>query len=87
MMLDRFGVTETNWRDALDPGLVGGYPDAPAGFDFSESPRYVGRAVAALAADPDRAKWNQQSVSSAQLAREYGFTDIDGLQPDGWGAH
>ncbi|QDG68242.1 SDR family oxidoreductase [Pseudarthrobacter sp. NIBRBAC000502772] len=87
MMLDRFGVTESNWRDALDPGLVGGYPDAPAGFAFSESPRYVGRAVAALAADPDRAKWNQQSVSSAQLAREYGFTDIDGLQPDGWSAH
>lgn len=87
MMLDSFGVTETNWRDALDPGLVGGYPDAPAGFAFSESPRYVGRAVAAVAADPDRAKWNQQSVSSAQLAREYGFTDIDGLQPDGWSAH
>jgi NAD(P)-dependent dehydrogenase (short-subunit alcohol dehydrogenase family) len=87
MMLDNFGVTETNWRDALDPRPDGGYPDAPAGFAFSESPRYIGRAVAALAADPDLAKWNQQSVSSAQLAREYGFTDIDGLQPDGWSAH
>ena len=47
-----------------------GYPTAPPGFASSESPRYVGRAVAALAADPDRARWNQQSVSSAQLARE-----------------
>jgi hypothetical protein len=40
--------------------------------------------VAALAADPDRGKWNQQSVSSGELARHYGFTDIDGSQPDIW---
>jgi NAD(P)-dependent dehydrogenase (short-subunit alcohol dehydrogenase family) len=77
MMLDAFGVTESNWRDA--PGKT-----APAGFVNSESPRYVGRAVAALAADPNRARWNRQSLTSAQLAREYGFTDIDGHQPDGW---
>ena len=57
---------------------------APPGFALSESPRYVGRAVAALAADPDRERWNQQSVTSGQLAREYGFTDIDGSQPDVW---
>jgi hypothetical protein len=44
----------------------------------------VGRAVAALAADPERARWNQQSVSSGQLAAEYGFTDLDGSQPDIW---
>src|SRR5207245_335468 len=51
---------------------------------LSESPRYVGRAVAALASDPERARWNQRSLTSAQLAREYGFTDVDGSQPDIW---
>jgi NAD(P)-dependent dehydrogenase (short-subunit alcohol dehydrogenase family) len=86
MMLDNFGVAEGNWRDALNPNRADGYPTAPEGFALSESPRYVGRAVAALAADPDRARWNQRSVSSAQLAREYGFTDIDGAQPDSWSA-
>ncbi len=85
MMLDNFGVSEENWRDALNPNLVEGYPTAPEGFALSESPRYVGRAIAALVSDPDRARWNQQSVSSAQLAHEYGFTDIDGSQPDSWG--
>jgi NAD(P)-dependent dehydrogenase (short-subunit alcohol dehydrogenase family) len=74
MMLEAFGVSEENWRDA----------PAPPGFAVSESPRYVGRAVAALAADPDRARWNQQSVNSGQLALEYGFTDIDGSRPDSW---
>lgn len=87
MMLDNFGVTEDNWRDALDPDAIKNYPSAPDGFASSESPRYVGRAVAALAADPDRARWNQHSVSSADLAREYGFTDIDGTQPDSWARH
>jgi NAD(P)-dependent dehydrogenase (short-subunit alcohol dehydrogenase family) len=84
MMLDNFGVTEANWRAALEPNRADGYPTAPEGFASSESPRYVGRAVAALAADPNRARWNQQSVTSARLAREYGFTDIDGSQPDVW---
>jgi NAD(P)-dependent dehydrogenase (short-subunit alcohol dehydrogenase family) len=87
MMLENFGVTEENWRDALDRDLVESYPTAPEGFALSESPRYVGRAVAALAADPSRPRWNQKSVSSAQLAREYGFTDIDGTQPDSWNEH
>jgi NAD(P)-dependent dehydrogenase (short-subunit alcohol dehydrogenase family) len=77
MMLDAFGVSEDNWRDA--PGR-----SAPPDFALSESPRYVGRAVAALAADPGRARWNQRSVSSGQLAREYGFTDVDGSRPDIW---
>jgi NAD(P)-dependent dehydrogenase (short-subunit alcohol dehydrogenase family) len=86
MMLDNFGVTEDNWRDALHPDRADGHPGAPPGFAHSESPRYIGRAIAALAADPDRARWNQHSVSSAQLAREYGFTDIDGTQPDSWNA-
>jgi NAD(P)-dependent dehydrogenase (short-subunit alcohol dehydrogenase family) len=76
MMLEAFGVSEENWRDALKV--------APPGFEQSESPRYVGRAIAALASDPERARWNQQSVSSAQLAKEYGFTDVDGTRPDAW---
>jgi NAD(P)-dependent dehydrogenase (short-subunit alcohol dehydrogenase family) len=78
MMLDNFGISEENWRDAVDRGAT------PPDFALSESPRYVGRAVAALAADPDRARWNQKSVDSGQLAREYGFTDLDGSQPDMW---
>jgi len=81
MMLENFGVAEANWRDAIR--RTGG-PAAPPDFALSESPRYVGRGVAALAADPYRARWNQRSLSSGQLAREYGFTDIDGSQPDVW---
>ena len=87
MMLDNFGVTEENWRAALDPARPDGGPTAPPGFAESESPRYVGRAVAAIAADPDGGRWNQQSVTAAQLAHEYGFTDIDGRQPDSWQQH
>ena len=51
---------------------------------ISESPAFVGRAVAALAADPDVARWNGQSLSSGQLAQVYGFTDVDGSRPDAW---
>jgi NAD(P)-dependent dehydrogenase (short-subunit alcohol dehydrogenase family) len=75
MMLEAFGTTEADWRHAAA---------APPGFAVSESPRYVGRAVVALATDPDRARWNQQSLSSGQLAHEYGFTDVDGDRPDVW---
>jgi NAD(P)-dependent dehydrogenase (short-subunit alcohol dehydrogenase family) len=74
-MLDEFGVTEDNWRDATER-----IPH----FAIAESPRFVGRAIAALAADPDVARWNQQSLSSGQLAKVYGFTDLDGSQPDAW---
>jgi NAD(P)-dependent dehydrogenase (short-subunit alcohol dehydrogenase family) len=74
MMLEHFGATEENWRTAA----------TPPGFAVSESPRYVGRAIAALAADAGRARWNQRSVSSADLAAEYGFTDVDGSRPDVW---
>jgi NAD(P)-dependent dehydrogenase (short-subunit alcohol dehydrogenase family) len=74
MMLEAFGVREDNWREFTGP------PD----FAVSESPRYVGRAVAALAADADRARWNQQSVTSGQLAEAYGFTDVDGTRPQVW---
>jgi NAD(P)-dependent dehydrogenase (short-subunit alcohol dehydrogenase family) len=85
LMLEHFAATEESWRDALDPSRADqGLPVAPPGFAESETPRYVGRAVAAMAADPERARWNQQSVSSADLAREYGFTDVDGSQPDSW---
>jgi NAD(P)-dependent dehydrogenase (short-subunit alcohol dehydrogenase family) len=85
MMLDNYGVTEANWRDALNPAHIDGYPSAPPPFAESESPRFVGRAIAALAADPDRARWNQQSVTAAQMARSYGVSDVDGRQPDSWG--
>ena len=77
MMLEAFRTTEADWRDAV--GVT-----APPDFAHSESPRFVGRAVAALAADPDRARWNGGSVDSGALAREYGFTDVDGTQPDIW---
>ncbi|MEU5530505.1 SDR family oxidoreductase [Micromonospora chersina] len=71
-MLEHFGVTEANWRDgaAKDPHFV-----------MSETPALVGRAVAALAADPDRARWNGRSVDSGGLAQVYGFTDLDGTRP------
>ncbi|HYF47470.1 MAG TPA: hypothetical protein VD926_14750 [Acidimicrobiales bacterium] len=74
-MLDAYGVTEANWRDALR---------VSPHFAISETPRFVGRAVAALAADSDVARWNQQSLSSGQLAQVYGFTDVDGSRPDAW---
>jgi NAD(P)-dependent dehydrogenase (short-subunit alcohol dehydrogenase family) len=84
MMLDNFGISEENWRDALGPSSGDGHTSAPADFALSESPRYVGRAIVALACDPDRSRWNQRSVNSGQLASEYGFTDVDGSQPDIW---
>ncbi len=84
IMLDHFGVTEGNWRDALHSNGCEGNPVAPPGFAHSESPRYVGRGIAAIAADPDRQRWNQASVTAGQLAHEYRFTDIDGTQPDAW---
>ncbi|PSK97374.1 NAD(P)-dependent dehydrogenase (short-subunit alcohol dehydrogenase family) [Murinocardiopsis flavida] len=74
-MLDLFGVAEENWRDAVA---------AQPHFCISETPRFVGRAVAALAADPDRARWSGGSVSSGGLAKVYGFTDLDGSRPDAW---
>ena len=83
IMLEHFGVTEETWREALNPERSEG-PVAPPGFAASETTRYVGRAVAALAADPGRARYNQRSVTAAQLAREYGFTDLDGSRPDAW---
>lgn len=74
-MLDAYQVTEENWLDATK---------FTPHFAISESPAYVGRAVAALAADPEKARWNGSSVSSGELAKVYGFTDIDGSRPDAW---
>jgi NAD(P)-dependent dehydrogenase (short-subunit alcohol dehydrogenase family) len=74
-MLEHFGVSEANWREA-------GKKDR--NFLESESPMYVGRAVAALAADPKVMRRTGQLLSSWQLAREYGVTDVDGRRPD-WG--
>ena len=84
MMLENYGVTEQNWRDALNPDRGDGLPTAPPGFAHSESPRYLGRGIAAMAADGDRARWNQHSVTSADLARAYDVTDLDGTRPDSW---
>jgi NAD(P)-dependent dehydrogenase (short-subunit alcohol dehydrogenase family) len=75
LMLDAFGVTEETWRDAVQR--------APH-FAISETPRFAGRAVAALAADPDRHRYTGRSLSSGGLAQEYGFTDLDGSRPDCW---
>jgi len=75
IMLEHYGVKEENWRDAIakEPHFI-----------ISETPRFVGRAVAALAGDPDVFRWNGQSISSGQLAKVYGFYDLDGSQPDCW---
>jgi NAD(P)-dependent dehydrogenase (short-subunit alcohol dehydrogenase family) len=75
MMLDAYGVSEANWREAIakQPHFV-----------ITETPRYVGRAVAHLAEDPEVERWSGQSLSSGQLAKVYGFTDLDGSQPDAW---
>ncbi|TAK09568.1 MAG: SDR family oxidoreductase [Candidatus Manganitrophaceae bacterium] len=74
-MLEIYGVTESNWRDATKK---------QPHFAISESPAFVGRAVAALAQDPDLARWNGKSLSSGELAKVYGFTDLDGSRPDAW---
>lgn len=76
-MLDHFGVTEANWQDAVkkDPHFIS-----------SETPFYVGRAVAALASDPNVSKKSGIVLSSWQLAQEYGFIDVDGRQPN-WGKY
>ena len=76
-MLDHFGVTEETWRDGIARDRH---------FAASETPRFVGRAVVALASDPDVARFSGQALSSWELGREYEFNDVDGTRPD-WGAH
>jgi NAD(P)-dependent dehydrogenase (short-subunit alcohol dehydrogenase family) len=75
LMLEHHRVSESNWREATE---------RTPHFCISESPRYVGRAVAALAGDPEKSRWNGESLSSGQLAQVYGFTDLDGTRPDCW---
>jgi len=75
MMLEAYGVTESNWREATEKSPH---------FAISETPAFVGRAVAALAQDPNVSRWNGTSLSSGQLAKIYGFSDLDGSQPDAW---
>jgi NAD(P)-dependent dehydrogenase (short-subunit alcohol dehydrogenase family) len=74
-MLDEFGVSEENWRDAVE---------RMPHFCISESPTYVARGLAALAADPGNARYAGRCLSSGQLARLYGITDTDGSRPDCW---
>jgi NAD(P)-dependent dehydrogenase (short-subunit alcohol dehydrogenase family) len=74
-MLEAYGVTESNWRDATKKSPH---------YAISESPAYVGRAVVALALDSEVSRWTGKSLSSGQLAQIYGFTDVDGSQPDAW---
>ena len=71
-MLDHFGVTEQNWRDAIAHDKY---------FAYSETPFYVGKAVVALACDKKVMQKTGQALVSGKLAREYGFTDVDGTQP------
>src|SRR3981189_356177 len=89
-VLEHFGVSEANWKDVgkkKDPNLTSkNQNDSPHDFMVSESPRYVGRAVVALAADPKVKKKSGRVFSSWGLAREYGFTDLDGTRPH-WGNH
>ncbi|WHZ56153.1 SDR family oxidoreductase [Metabacillus hrfriensis] len=75
IMLEEFGVKEENWRDALEK---------EPHFVISETPRFTGRAIAAIANDPDKINMSGQSFSSGQLAKKYKFKDIDGSQPDCW---
>ncbi|MGW1147158.1 SDR family oxidoreductase [Streptomyces sp. NPDC002454] len=75
-MLDHFGVTEETWRENTE---------AQPHWSVSESPTYLARGLAALVADPEHHRWNGTSLDSADLARAYGVTDLDGSRPDVWG--
>ena len=79
-ILEKFGVTEANWRDAAENNAKA----KRFGFIHSETPCFVGRAVAALAADPEVARWSGGVYSSWGLSEVYGFTDLDGTRPNIW---
>jgi len=88
-VLEHFGVSESNWKEVAKKKRNQDrnskrQNDAISDFMVSETPRYVGRAVVALAADPKVKNKTGRVLSSWALAREYGFTDIDGAQPH-WG--
>ena len=76
-MLDHFGVTEATWRDAIAKD---------ENFAISETPHFIGRAVVALASDAAILEKSGKALATWNLAREYGFTDLDGSRPD-WGSH
>lgn len=76
-VLDHFKVSEANWRDGIAQD---------ENFAASETPHFIGRAVVALASDPHLRRWSGQALSTWDLAREYGFDDVDGSRPD-WGRH
>jgi hypothetical protein len=79
-ILDKFGVTEANWRVAAENNAEA----KRFAFIHSETPCFVGRAVAALAADPEVSRWSGGVYSSWGLSEVYGFTDLDGTQPNIW---
>jgi NAD(P)-dependent dehydrogenase (short-subunit alcohol dehydrogenase family) len=83
MMLDVYQTTEETWHEVMERPHEEPYPETRH-FAISETPTYTGRAVVALAADPDVARWNGRSTSAGDLAKIYGFTDVDGSQPDAW---
>lgn len=85
MMLDAFGVTEDTWRTAAEANRGKAEVVPPYEFVISETPALLARGIAALAADPDHARWNTGSTSSFELAGHYGLTDVDGSRPDAWG--
>ncbi|MDE1821823.1 MAG: SDR family NAD(P)-dependent oxidoreductase [Euryarchaeota archaeon] len=76
-ILEWMGVKEENWREGArkDPHFIA-----------SETPSYIGRAIAALAADPRVHRWSGRTLATWNLSREYGFTDVDGSRPD-WGTY
>lgn len=76
-MLDRFGVTEANWKTAVEQDPH---------FAYSETPHYLGRAIAAIAADPDKMQLTGRATATWELFERYRFTDVDGTQPN-WGDH
>lgn len=76
-MLERFGVTEESWREAIAQDEH---------FAFSETPHYLGRAIAAIANDPNRMSLSGTTTATWELFERYGFTDLDGSQPN-WGDH
>ncbi len=76
-MLEHFGVTERTWRDAIE---------SDPHFAFSETPHYLGRAIGAIAADPNKMRLSGRATATGELSEHYGFTDLDGSQPD-WGTH
>ncbi|MFB9070060.1 SDR family oxidoreductase [Citricoccus parietis] len=85
MMLDAFGVTEQTWRETAEANRGKTDVVPPYEFVISETPALLARGIVELAADPQRDQWNTRSVSSFELARHYGVTDVDGSRPDAWG--